>query len=174
MTFPNIDVFILKLIKMENQKNEFELQEERTRGQFVQMFRQYFKKIVNKPLFCSHDLDATGNTGHRYSIEIKERELLLKDISGNTWIEDTKLQHFEELLKNDPKLIILYFNFYPDGYISFDISSRFEHCSSEVLYVFPVWLKSTTMGTGYITQKWVGSLHANKIEYRDKIYYNGK
>jgi hypothetical protein len=151
----------------------FEIQEQQSRQKFIQLLGKWFYKIKpSEDPYSHYDLDATGNSFTVYKIELKERsdKYSLREYSGRTWIEDTKLNYFKSCFKHNPNIRCLYFVFFKDGYISYDITGRLQAGTSEVLYTFMVTLPSQTLGTCYGRQKWVGQLAANPIEYQDKIF----
>jgi len=150
----------------------FEEQEQKVRTRFIQRFKKWFLAVKETDLYCQYDLDVTGNTYTKYKFEIKERgeKYSIHEYSGKTWIEKSKIEYFKKVLEEDPSIEIRYFVYFPDGYISFDINSRFKVLSSEVFYSFrTMGIPSTTLGESYKVQKHMCSLAANKIEYADKI-----
>jgi hypothetical protein len=157
----------------------FQEQEEKIRNRFIKDFNRLF--ICIKPTedtYSNYDLDSTGHTKMVYKWELKERseKYSIHQYSGRTWIEKTKLDFFKKCINENPNVHCRYFIYFPDGWISYDISGRFKVSSSEVLHVFMTnGLPSTTMGNeSYKRQKMVGQLAANILEYEDKIHVNEK
>lgn len=158
-------------VKSNQNLNAFQIQENKTYERFKRDFGKWFKAMEQAVEFAHYDVRATGHTGIIYLIELKEREYSMFKISGSTYIEETKTKFFTDVHRMFPAYKLLYFNYYLDeGYISFDINSRIDNHSSELLHVFIINLPAKTYGGTYTKNKWVSSLAANPIEYSDKVF----
>lgn len=135
-------------------------QEQDDRMRFIAEFGKYFTKYVYMPISCHYDIKATGNTGEVFMIEIKVRKYSVNAISASTMIEGIKLNDYkaEYRLHRLNNVRIIYFNYCTNGYLSFDLSSRYMAGSSEVLYTYSMNLPSKTLESKGNSDKNVGSL----------------
>jgi hypothetical protein len=78
--------------------------------------------------FDHTDLRMTACTsGCRYNVELKKRYYCINDISGATILEKIKLDAFREAYRQDKTVCQLYFNYYFDDWIAFDITRRIKY-----------------------------------------------
>lgn len=154
----------------------FKQLEEKSRQRFVDELGKYFKKIIpTENRYDKYDLDATGQTNTRFKIEIKERgdKYSVYTHSGSTFMEDVKRDYFKECIKYDKDIVCIYFIFFKDGWISFNINERFKAGTSEILYSFGFNMPNINRTTYSIVEKKVCELRYNN-EYKDrmKVYEN--
>lgn len=108
--------------------NNFQYDDLQGRNQFKQDFNKYYI-IKDTTEYASTDVQLTActNSTITYEVEIKKRNYNIDVLSASTMIEATKLNYFRQLHKNNPEICLIYFNYYNDGYIAFDMSNRLNY-----------------------------------------------
>ena len=151
--------------------NKFEIMDNVGRKMFINHFNKYIKYVELTEEFCQHDINITGNTGIRSYVEIKTcgKQKLIEDYSGSTIINQSKLNHFRQVLADQPARQCLFARYYTDGIILFDISSRIR--LNEQLDKRSIHVGVNTVYDNNQTKKDVdiAYLSCNK-KFNDKIY----
>ena len=107
--------------------NNFQKDDLKGRDRFKDDFKNYYM-FEDTNEYAHTDLMMTGCCNNScYSTEIKNRSYCLTEISGSTYIEKIKLDYFREQYKQDEKRQLIYFNYYPDGWIAFNMSDRIRY-----------------------------------------------
>lgn len=108
--------------------DRFDKLDQKGRKMFEKHFIKYIKHIVGTDKFCHHDVDITGKTGSVSSIEIKTciDDKFIEDYTGRTIINQMKVNHFREMLIQEPHRKLLFARYFTDGLILLDISKRIE------------------------------------------------
>lgn len=107
--------------------NEYEEKDKLGRDLFNLNFNGKFSKIQEMPIESKHDLEATGQTGVIYTIEIKVRNNSSTDYYSTTIIEEGKIDHFKSIMKYDNKRVCLYAVFYDDDIVTvYNMSERIK------------------------------------------------
>jgi len=120
--------------------------------------------------YAHTDIMMTACTNNScYSTEIKNRSYLLKEISGSTWLENIKLEAFREGYRDDEDRCLIYFNYYPDGWIGFDMTNRIRY-NEGLGNEFDMELPTTTSYNNGIKNKTIISIcYTNNMLVQDKI-----
>jgi len=159
-----------------------EQQENAVREKFITMFNSNFKSIIPvEYLFSHYDLDCiTNNNIHKY-IELKERgeAYNLTEYYYRAIIEEEKIEFFKKVWQNSPEIQCLYFNFFYDGFICYNITNRIiekENNHSSVAlntYTRKNMPDRTINGISYINKN-VCDLRASKERFGDfaRVYYS--
>ena len=156
----------------------FEEDDIKGRERFISLFKNYFKSLDQLEAYNSMDLSGITKTGIKTFIEVKIRGCEYSvdrskkyPISGSTWIEETKMDEFKRLFKQDPNLKLVFICFFGDcyDYISFDVTNRLKARTSEVLYKF----ESNQQKNNYTNEKkdkYYYSFCFNSEDYDDKLF----
>lgn len=114
--------------------NNFQYDDLQGRNKFKQDFNKYYI-IKDTSEFDITDVQMTACTNSTnnsatsitYEVEIKKRNYNIDVLSASTMIEATKLNYFRQLHKEEPNKCLIYFNYYNDGWIAFDITNRLNY-----------------------------------------------
>lgn len=170
----NLIPTIKKIYTKEEKEALIIIQEKKVRNMFINQFKDYFKSIEELSISSSMDLSgltySTLNGLTTTYIELKERsnKYSVYTLSGSTYLEHIKLKEFNRLYKLNNQSKLVYFNYFMDGYISFDITNRIKARTSEVLAIYYLHLKSDNYG-GYSKTKEVHTISYNPTDYNDKL-----
>ena len=119
------------------------------------------KNSVLNPIYI--ELKERSN---EYSIQYLDENIYC--VSGGTYLEAIKLDYFIELYKSNSEAKIIYFNFFQDGYISYDITNRLKNKTSETLFSFYPKVRKNNYNSEIKTKK-MYSLCFNSTDYNDKM-----
>lgn len=109
--------------------NRYEKMDNIGRERFINDFNYVIKAVRPTEVRCPHDLDITGITGQVSAIEVKlcGKQKMIEDFTGNTIINQSKLNHFKKLLSDEHDKIALFARYFTDGMILFDLSYRINN-----------------------------------------------
>lgn len=163
----------------EQRAEQIKEQEYQTYIKFWCDFKQQLKGIKQHNLdnpFSTYDIEVTGSTGQEMLIELKERNYPNQLLSGNTLVEDSgcyiekhKILELAKIQKLNPDKIIKYFNYTNNGYISFNLTNRFN--AKYIAVTNEHLLNDTTFKPSYKRNKAIVTLFFNK-KLGDKMSTN--
>lgn len=107
--------------------NDFEQDDLIGRERFKKDFGHHYR-FQDTDEYNHTDLYMTACTsGCRYSTEIKNRYYSIDEIGDSSILEKIKLDAFKELHRQDKDICLIYFNYYTDGWVAFDMSGRITY-----------------------------------------------
>ena len=149
--------------------NNFKKDDAIGRVRFKSDFNDYFM-MEDTSKYAHTDIMMTGRSKNIcYSTEIKNRSYCLQDISGSTYLEETKLDAFRQQYNEDNDRCLIYFNYYPDGWIAFDMSNRIrydEGLDNQINIQLP---KTSSINKGLRNKEIISICHTSNMYVQDKM-----